>query len=1177
MKKIILIIQIVLFLLINGYSQLLLNEMMSNNFTVLEDQFGEYPDWIEIYNSGVGAINLENVWLSDDILELNKWKFPSIVIPEDTYMVIFASGKNIQSSPSYWHTLINVGDEWKYLLPETNLDDSWKSSTTATVDWSVGKSGIGYTDGDDSTIISQTISIYMQKAFDISNLNAVTNAMLYMDYDDGFIAYLNGTEIARSISMGDSGRSFSFDEPSISGHEATMYNGNIPESYAISDYLNLLQEGENILAIEVHNVGITSSDMSAIPFFLLGFNSIQEEYMYQNPYLTVNNEYPHTNFKIASEGEAIYLSNGLDLIYDSISMIPVPVDCSYGRLLSEPNKFGYYNQPTPSYENNTMVLAGYITDTVEFIISGEFDESTFLKMETLNETDTIYYTTNGSEPDSSSLVYANELEITSTKVIRARILRYGNLPGLISSRTIFKGRQPDIPRFSIITDPENLFDYYTGIYELGPNAQPDWPYWGANFWQDWEKPAYFEIFDVNGEVLFSQDAGIKIYGGSTRALPNKSFSFHARSGYGDGSFSYQLFSEKDIYEYESFIIRNNGGDGSNGMFRDAITGHLAGKLQVDHQGYKPVALYLNGVYWGIINMREKLNEHFVASNHHVHADDVNMFQDNASLMSGSRLTYDELESYVSTHDLTNDDYYNVVKGMMDVDNFIRYWLLEVYVDNWDWPQHNIKFWSTNAPGSLYKWVLYDTDFAYDLPAQYTYKFNSLKFSLGISSEHPWVNADWSNLLINALLANEKFKNSFINQMADRMNTDFLPENIVPVVDSFKQNIYNEAPYHFERWGGSMTNWFTNLNRIENFINYRAPYIRKFYIEQFNLTSTAKISVFIPTTNGGKVRVNSIIPEEYPFNGIYYNNVPIQLEAIPAPGYKFVSWEGSVISNSTIIDYDMKIEGSFTAIFEEYSDTDIDIVINEINYFSAPERDTEDWIELYNNSSGSVDLSNWGIADGPSGAKYNIPSGTIIAQGGYITLTRKILDFKRFFPETPSVFGDFDFGLSRSGESVAVFDEIGVLHDFVTYESISPWPTEPNGEGATLELINPNLDNSLPSNWKASLLSGSPSEKNSQFVVGVSEFEEIITSSARLFPSVFHDLTTIEYNAINSGHVCISVISLSGVVIDVLTNNILPTGNNRIIWNPKESGANPGLYIIRIETSESIHTLKCIYQ
>ena len=157
------------------------------------------------------------------------------------------------------------------------------------------------------------------------------------------------------------------------------------------------------------------------------------------------------------------------------------------------------------------------------------------------------------------------------------------------------------------------------------------------------------------------------------------------------------------------------------MFRDAISGHLAERLNVDRQGYQPVALYLNGTYWGIMNMREKLNEHFVASNHHVHTEDINMFQDNASLMEGDRTGYDALESYVSTHDLSNEDNYEHVKGMMDVDNYIRYWLMEVYLDNWDWPQHNIKFWSTQAPGSLFRWILYDTDFCYDLPAQSTYR------------------------------------------------------------------------------------------------------------------------------------------------------------------------------------------------------------------------------------------------------------------------------------------------------------------------------------------------------------------------------------------------------------------------------------------------------------------------
>ena len=1180
MTKILPAILLVLFSLIytEAYSQLLLNEMMSYNFTVLEDQFGEYPDWIEIYNSGTEEVYLGDYWLSDDKAELSKWNLPTVNLPADAYIVIFASGRNIQAGLSYWHTLINIGDEWRYHIPKTSIDDSWKSSADATIDWLVGKSGIGYTDGDDSTIIDPTISLYMQRTFDISDLSAVSNAALYMDYDDGFIAYINGTEIARSSSMGNPGVAFNFDEPAISGHEANMYNGNPPESFFLSDYLNLLQPGENVLAVEAHNVGITSSDMSSIPFLLLGFNTVQDQYEFGNQYIVVKNEYPHANFKIASEGEAIYLTDGTSAITDSIPMISLPADGSYGRLPSNQTQFGYFGIPTPGTENNASFSSGYFTDSIELIISGEENDTSLLQMLAKNESDSVYYTTDGSEPDSSSILYETELEITATQVIRARILRSGNLPGPITTRTVFKGRVHDLPRVSVSTNPENLWDYNTGIYELGPNAQPDWPHWGANLWQDWEKPANIEIYDVNGEQWINQIAGIKIYGGASRLLPQKSFSFHARSEYGEGSFSYKLFREKDIDKFESFILRNDGGDWNQGMFRDAISGHIAGRLQVDRQGYQPMVLYLNGEYWGIINMREKLNEHFVASNHNVHTEDINIFQDNASLMSGSRTTYDALENYVRTHDLKNDGNYNTLKEMMDVDNYIRYWLLEVYLDNWDWPQHNIKFWNTQAPGSRYKWILYDTDFCYDLPGKSTHRYNTLKFSMGIPSEHPWINADWSNLLINALVKNDEFKNSFINQMADRMNYDFLAENIMPVVDSFKHEIFNEAPYHFAKWGGSVNNWYTNLDRIHNFVLNRANYMRLILIDQFNLTTTSDISVYVPDPYSGKVRVNTIVPDKYPFKGIYFDNVPIQLEAIPAPGYKFVEWQGSIASNSKIIDFDMNTEGTFTAIFEEVPDPKIDIVINEINYFSSPERNTDDWIELYNNSIVPVDISNWNFSDDPSGAKFSIPNGTIIPNMGYVVLSRSRPDFKRFYPELASVYGEFDFGLSSLGDAVALFNESGELHDLVIFESDAPWPTEPYGTGATLELTDPNLDNSMAQNWKASLLNGTPAKENSQFIrVDAKASEEIITSAAKLYPSVFHEYTTIEYNSQLSNHVQISVISVSGIVVDILTNQTLPAGINYINWTPAESGAEPGLYFIRIETSDNIQTLKAIYQ
>lgn len=1150
---------------------------MSDNYSVLEDQFEDHPDWIEIYNSGGETIHLGDYYLSDNYDMLDKWSFPAIDLPGNAYMVVFASGKDLLSTPSYWHTIINMGDNWKYYIPEENIGDSWKNSTEASLDWSIGKSGIGYADEDDSTTIENCISLYMQHTFNLSDLDALTNATLYMDYDDGFIAYLNGTEIARSASMGEAGAPCNFDTPAQNGHEALMYRGLPPESFYLDEYKSLFREGENILAIEVHNVSINSSDMSAIPFLLLAFKKSQEQFQSGNQYISLKNEYPHTNFKIASAGETIFLSDGTGLIADSIPEAAVPVNLSFGRSPSDLSKFGYFIMPTPGSENITPFAAGHIADSVDILISGEENDSTIVQMHCQNENDTIYYTTNGSEPDSSSKVYSSVLKIADTQVLRARIIRSGLLPGVITTRTIFKGRQHDLPRVSISTDPKNLWDFNTGIYASGPNAEPEWPFWGANFWQDWEKPVHIEIYDENDQLMINQDAGIQIYGGSTRCLSQKPFSLHARSKYGNGSFSYPLFKDKDIDEFETFILRNNGGDWNQGMFRDAISGHIAGRIDVDRQGYQPTVVYLNGTYWGIMNIREKLNEHFVASNHHVHTDDINMFQDNASLMHGDRTSYDALEDYVSTYDLENDDHYEHVKGIMDVDNFIRYWLMEVYLDNWDWPQHNIKFWSTQAPGSLFRWILYDTDFCYDLPGQSTYSFNTLKFSMGIASEHPWINADWSNLLFNALIENPEFRTSFINQMADRMNYDFLPENILPVVDSFKQQIRVEAPYHFERWGGSVNNWNNNLSRIRNFVNNRAFHMRKMIIDQFNLSTNSNITVEVSHPKGGKVRVNTIVPDKYPFKGIYFTDVPIQLEAIPAPGYKFSNWVGSNNSSSSKIDYNMHSEGSFTAVFEEVPNAEINIIINEINYFSAPEWNTEDWIELYNHSKVAVDLSNWIVSDKSSWDGYTIQPGTILPSGEYMVISKNRPDFKRFYPEKQHVLGDFGFGLSNTGDAVYLFEESGNLHDHVIYESELPWPTEANGTGATLELINPDHDNSLPESWIASAIYGTPSMKNSSLVDTEDRILiEPYSSSAKLYPSIFHDLTCIEYESSIGDQVHISVISMSGGVIDVLVNQNLPPGKHRINWIPSESGADPGMYIIRIATSETIHTLKAIY-
>jgi len=175
-------------------------------------------------------------------------------------------------------------------------------------------------------------------------------------------------------------------------------------------------------------------------------------------------------------------------------------------------------------------------------------------------------------------------------------------------------------------------------------------------------------------------------------------------------------------------------------------------------------------------------------------------------------------------------------------------------------------------------------------------------------------------------------------------------------------------------------------------------------------------------------------------------------------------------------------------------------------------------------------------------------------------------------------GDLDFGLSSKGDAVFLLSKSGEIHDFVEYESELPWPVDAKGTGATLELTDPDLDNALPGSWIASTGKGTPSLKNSNFVgIDHPSVKEAISSSARLYPSIFHDMTNIEFELASDEHVHISVISMSGRAIEVLANQKLPSGQHLYNWIPAQSGAEPGMYIIRIETSETIHTLKAIYQ
>ena len=183
----------------------------------------------------------------------------------------------------HWETAIFAEDDWRYIVPSFAVETGWNTIEFDVSNWDEGPGGFGYGDGDDGTIIDPAISVYFRRNFSVSDLTKLSSAVLSADYDDGFVAYLNGHEIGRSYNLSEPGTFVPYDETTTYDHEASLYNGGLPESFMLDslELDSLLTNGENVFAVQIHNVGINSSDMSGN--FYLSFGITDDSEFYETP------------------------------------------------------------------------------------------------------------------------------------------------------------------------------------------------------------------------------------------------------------------------------------------------------------------------------------------------------------------------------------------------------------------------------------------------------------------------------------------------------------------------------------------------------------------------------------------------------------------------------------------------------------------------------------------------------------------------------------------------------------------------------------------------------------------------------------------------------------------------------------------------------------------------------
>lgn len=1148
-----------------------INEISSSSTKVIQDLDGDYPDWIELFNNSSTPINLSSFHLSDDLDSFTKWQFPNVELEPDSLLLVFASGKDISETIQHWETVIREGDNCNYLIPFSTPSNDWRTTNYNDATWQTGTTGIGYGDGDDNTIISQTTTAYLRCKFIVEDTNQVSGLFLNIDFDDGFVAYLNGEEITRE-NLGIAGSPVLYNTVATANHEAQLYQGNQLNDYSISNKINLLQNGENVLAIEVHNSSSTSSDLTIIPFLSIGYTFTPSNSRGSLDFLNLKGTYLHTNFKLSSDGELLILSNGIGEIEDSIFTGKQISDVSLGRFPNGSDNFFFFDSPTPGIKNIDNGFTELFDSPVFSVERGFYTTPFFLDISNPNSLGVIRYTTDGSEPNKHSTVYTNQLIVSEISVIRAGIFEEGILPSKTETHTYFLNEEQRLPVISLTTNPEHFFDSDSGIYVLGPNAESALPHFGANYWQDWERPIHAEFFEENNVFGFNIDLGVKIFGQWSRANAQKSLALYSRKEFGYAEINYKLFPNSDIDKYQSIVLRNSGNDWNLSMFRDALMGEIVAPLDIDRQLYRPVVVYLNGEYWGIYNLREKVNEHFLESHHSIPAEDINIIENNFQLVHGEKESYEEFYYSLNNMDMTTDEAFEYIDSKIEINEFIDYYLLQIFIDNQDWPGNNIKFWQQSSTNSKWRWIFYDADFGFGIWNSSAYTNNTLSFALEENGP-AWPNPPWSTFLLRKFIENEKFKNIFISRYSTYSNTIFLPENINQIISDFSSKISPELPTHFQKWGGYYPNWLNEITNLKNFAHNRVSYVNAYFASGFGLSGQYKLSL-TQDIEKGIVAITDFTIEADSWEGTFFKNIPLQIEAKPNEGFEFSKWEGDNNSSDNPLTIIPSENLNLSPVFVASSDT-VKIVINEINYNSSDIFNPEDWVELYNPSSKSIDLSAWVFKDSDSSHSFIIPDNIFLEPDSYIVLCVDSILFKSKFPNVNNFIGNLNFGLSGGGELIRLYNNFGTIIDSLIYDDASPWPTECDGNGPTLELKNHTRNNSHYSSWGASSGYGTPGGVNSVFT-SISEKSNIQPSNFRLhqnYPNPFNPSTNITFEIPTRNHVMISVYNLLGERVAILANGVYSAGSFTVEFDG--ASLSSGLYLIRMQSENYIGTTKAL--
>jgi len=884
-------------------SMLRITEIVASNDESLLDYDGDSSDWLEIFNPGAEAVDLGGMKLTDNASNLSKWTFPAgTSIPSGGFKIVFASSKNTVKPNGEVHASFNLSADGEYLglvavdgvtiidqfspkfpaqtedisygramtttgvgsalvaaganvkawVPASNIyDAAWTSPSFNDAAFNiVGPTGLGYENNpgdfinytaEIATAVPSGIgSLYVRIEFDVASFAGIHQLKLRMKYDDGFRAYLNGVEIAEAnapdVTRWDSQATGTHDDAQSKLYQEFDVNAAIP----------YLQLGQNILAIHALNIA-AGSDMLLVP----------------------------------------------ELV-------------GVGAQISTPEKLGFFDAPTPGFANSSEPVAGFAASPTFSVPHGLYDAAQLVTIASATPGAVIVYTTNGSTPavnaalvPTNGTLYASPLNVAVTTTLRAIAFKADFKPSFVEASTYLflgdvinqsplgqvpagwpasgvNGQQlnygidPDIinlygaqavkdslaslPSLSITTDLANLFNPSTGIYV---NAYNDG--------RSWERAASAELLNPDGSAGFSVNAGLRIRGGYSRSdnNPKHSLRLYFRSEYGDGKLNYPLFGDEGASEFDVMDLRTDqnyswsfDGNPLNSFVRDVFSRDLQGDLGDPYTRSRYYHLYLDGVYWGVYQTQERVEEFYGETYFGGNEEDYDVIKAGLNdglgyqVNSGNDAAFQQLYSLaqsLAVNPAANANNYYTLQGLnpdgtrnpslpvlLDVDNLVNYMLIIIYTGGYDTSLS--RFLGDNQANNWYG--LYNHDAA-DQGFQFFIHDN--EHSLGaegqthntqnIDRTGPFNNGNQNSLfyfnptyLHQDLLSHPEYRQSIIDKVQEYFfnNGPMTPAASVALLNERVAQVDPAVIAEAARWGDSKvavpynkTTWLTEINWLRN--------------------------------------------------------------------------------------------------------------------------------------------------------------------------------------------------------------------------------------------------------------------------------------------------------------------------------------------------------------------------